>query len=180
MVLDDRLEGKYVYLRFVNTDDAAFICDIRNDNNLNKYVHAVSPDIKAQKEWIRKQMSRENDYYFVVCSNEGLPIGLASIYDVDHANGQAEFGRWVSRGNALQNVETAVLAFDFAFDKLGIQEVYMRTMMANSTVRNFWNHFGAISYGEIHEMGLALDKQVVTAENYHRELRAKSIKLLRW
>lgn len=179
MVLSDSLEGKYVCMRSVNTDDAAFICDIRNDDSLNKFVHAVSPDVEAQKEWIRQQMARENDYYFVVCSSGGSPVGLASIYDVDHARGQAEFGRWVSRGNALQNVETVVLAFDFAFDTLGMQEVYMRTMMANNTVRNFWEHFGAVSYGEIHEMGLSLDKQVVSAEAYHGGLRDKSMRLLR-
>lgn len=179
MALTETLNGKYIYMRSVTVDDAAFICDIRNDKELSKFVHAVSPDVEAQKDWIRAQLKRANDYYFAVCAVGDTPVGLASVYDVDPAAGRAEFGRWVSRGNALQNVETVVLSFDFAFETLGVQEVYMRTMMANNTVRNFWEHFGAISYGEVHEMGLSLDKQVVTAEAYYGGLRDKSLRLLR-
>lgn len=179
MKLDKQLVGKYVYLRSVTVDDAEFVCDIRSDAELCKYLHAVSPDVSAQREWIENQIARENDYYFIICDQSDVPVGLASIYDVDTQKKCAEFGRWVSRGNALQNVESVVLSFDFAFETFDLDFVYMRTMMANTAVRTFWTRFGAKSLGEVHEMGLNLDKEIVTAEDYYGGLRERSMRLIR-
>lgn len=179
MKYEGKFPGKHVFLRSVAEEDAGFICEIRGNTDLCKYVHAVSTDIEAQRNWIREQAAREGDYYFVTCTPSGNPVGLASIYNVDQERGSAEFGRWVSAGNALQNVESVILSFDFAFETLGLDYVYMRTMMDNVKVRSFWERFGAESHGEVFEEGLHLEKEVVTAKAYYGRLREKSLRLLR-
>ena len=179
MNIEDKLSGKYIYLRSVAIEDAEFICDIRGNAELCKYVHAVAPDVEKQRKWIAEQIDRAGDYYFVMCTHDGTRIGLASIYGIDAEERCAEFGRWVSVGNAIQNVESVILSFDFAFENLGLDYVYMRTMMDNVKVRNFWNSFGAESLGEVHEMGLRLDKEIVTSKAYYGKLRDRGRRLLR-
>lgn len=180
MVVSNPLRGKYINLRSVIEDDAQFIVDIRNDDTKNKYVHAVSNDVNLQIEWIREQIKRPGDYYFVIENKNGEPIGLASIYDVGVYDCAAEFGRWISWGNAAENLESVILSFDFAFEQLKVDYVYMRTMVDNNKVKNFWKRFGATQHGEIFEMDLWLDKTTVSKKDYDGAIREKNIKLLKY
>lgn len=172
------LEGKYINMRPVEIDDAEFIVSIRNDEKKNGYVHAVSTDVSLQEDWIRRQQERADDYYFIIENKEGKKLGLASIYDVDSKKKQAEFGRWVSWGDPIRNVESVILSFDFAFNELDVDEVYMQTMVANKSVTSFWKNFGVEVKGELVKDGLLLEKEVVTKERYIEELRKKNTKLL--
>lgn len=112
MFFKNEIEGKYINLRCVTVEDADFIVDIRNDKNKNKFVHAVSKDVEKQREWIKEQIERSGDYYFIFSNKAGAAKGLCSIYDINMENQTAEFGRWISWGNALENVESVILAFD--------------------------------------------------------------------
>ena len=180
MIWNEVIKGKYIDLRAVTVDDAKFIIDLRNDELKNQYIHTTSDDVDLQKEWIRRQICREGDYYFVICGKDGSNIGLASVYNLDLEKREAEFGRWISWGNALQNSESVILAFDFAFKQLGVDSIYVRVMKENRKVINFWKHFGGKHIGEVFEMDLWLDKTIVTKEEYFSTLRQKTTKLLRY
>lgn len=167
-------------MRHVDMRDADFIVKIRNDETKKKYVHAVPNDIDLQKEWIKKQHNSSGDYYFVVFDKQGHRIGLTSIYNVDVIAKVAEFGRWVSWGNAAQNVESVLLTFDFAFQSFDIDTIYMRTMLDNKKVRSFWKRFGAISNGKYfdNEYELWIDKSIITKINYFTVIRQKNIDII--
>ena len=178
MFLQKVLRGNTISLKSVDLDDAEFIVRIRNDETKNKYVHPVPADIELQKEWIKRQKDRDGDYYFVIYDDKYNKCGLASIYDINISNREAEFGRWVSWGNSVQNIESVILAFDFAFENFAIDKIYMRTMYENKIVRSFWKRFGAESLGKVYEMDLWLDKAIVTREKYYNELRSKNIQYI--
>ena len=180
MIFDNTLKGKYVSLRSVTYEDAEFIVKIRNDETKNSYVNAVSTDIMKQQEWIEKQINREYDYYFVIEDEDSNPIGLSSVYDIGLHKGAAEFGRWISWGSAIQNVESVILAFDFAFEHFDVDYIYMRMMKENSKVIRFWKQFGAKFEGEEKNDDMILSKWIVTKVAYYDKLRDKTLKILKY
>ena len=178
MIAKDRIIGKYIELRAVTVEDAQFVLDIRLDANKTKYVHKVSNDLVKQEEWIRNQNLRENDFYYVVMGKDDKPIGLASIYNFKLDS--AEFGRWISYGNAFQNVETVILLFDYFFKNFDINVIVADMMEDNKSVINFWKTFGAEHIGLVYERDLTLDKWIVTRNKYFGRIRERSIRLLKY
>ena len=180
MFLDKVIQGKYIDLYSVTEADAEFILKLRSDDRKNRFLHKIKPDINEQKIWIKKQIDRENDYYFIYKNKEGLSKGLASVYDIDEVGRKAEFGRWISEGNVYENLESVILLFDFAFYNFNIDYIYLRMVQGNDIVSNFWKTFGAEHIGPVYEMDLDLDKWIVRKENYFNSIRGKHTKLLRY
>lgn len=132
-----RISGYSYRLRPVELEDAQFIVDTRlEDEKKSQYVHKISPNVNLQIDWLKNYFEREGDYYFIV---ENLftkeKEGLISIYDV---NGDvAEWGRWVFKRGSLGALESVYLIYKVAFEKLGLSELYTRTIENNASVVNF-------------------------------------------
>ena len=133
----------YLYrLRPVGMQDAKFIIDTRlEDAERNKYIHRISSSIEAQEQWIAAYLERDDDYYFVVENMlTGEAEGLIGIYDIE--NGVAEWGRWVIRKASFAAVESVDLIYQAAFEHLGLNELYCRTLCLNETVVSFHDSIG--------------------------------------
>lgn len=131
------IEGFSYRLRPVAERDAAFIVQTRlEDESRNQFIHKISRDVSAQEKWLENYFTREGDYYFVVENKfTRLPEGLIAVYDVK--DGRAEWGRWVLQKGSLAAPESVDLAFRAAFEKLGLLELYSRTVQDNAGVVSF-------------------------------------------
>lgn len=141
MILEKKLTGNFVKLESVTPDDTEFILSLRLDDNMNKFLNKVDDDIEKQKKWIIAQQERIGDYYFIVTDKNNNKLGTISLYNI--VNDEAEFGRWISRGNSLENLESVMLLHDFAFQELDLKRVYSRTVEDNKKVVKFHKRFGA-------------------------------------
>lgn len=165
-------------LRPVGLRDAAFITEVRlADAERNQYIHAVSNDVAAQEDWINRYFQREGDYYFVVENLlTGAGEGLVGIYDV--ADNRAEWGRWVLAKGSLAAVESVDLMYKAAFDALGLDELYSRTIADNQTVVSFHDNLPQQRRGVIKDhvelRGQRFDvvEHYVTRDYYNSTLRA--------
>jgi RimJ/RimL family protein N-acetyltransferase len=137
-----RIEGSRYALRPVALDDAAFILNLRTDPELSAFLHPTSPQLADQEAWLRAYFERAGDWYFVVEDmRTGQPVGTAGIYDLE--NGRAEWGRWLLCRRNPAAVESALLIYRAAFERLGLEELYCRTVAANAAVVSFHNSSGA-------------------------------------
>lgn len=143
------VEGFGYRLRPVRLSDAAFIIAVRlEDAERNKFIHAISPDVSLQEAWIERYFLREGDYYFVVENRiTGEGEGLIGVYDVK--DGKAEWGRWVVKKDSLAAVESVDLAYRAAFEKIGLDELYCRTVQDNAEVVSFHESIGEKTRGVI-------------------------------
>ena len=143
MVYDKEIIGTSVILRSVTQEDARFILDMRLDSKKNTFVHRVDDDLNQEIRWIEAQRERAGDYFFSIISRKNkTQVGTISIYEINQAMNNAELGRWISYGTAVENLECAILAHDFAFDALNLDTVFTKTMQDNVKVVNFWKRFG--------------------------------------
>ena len=133
-------EGFGVRLRPVTLSDAAFIVWLRNLSHAVGRVGDSATDTASQEAWLQKYFTREGDYYFVIETACGIAVGAYGIYDVRGTS--AESGRWIIRPEVPAAIPSAMLAFETAFDKLGMTELRVSTVSTNSLVLSLNKKFG--------------------------------------
>jgi len=137
------VEGVALRLRPVVDADAALIVALRSNPALNRFLHASSDAIQDQLNWLNAYKTRAGDYYFVVERiTDGRPEGVISLYDIDPDTRQGEWGRWILQPGSLAAVESAWLIYRFAFNTLGLESVFCRTVAENTSVVSFHDSCG--------------------------------------
>lgn len=136
------MEGHGYRLRPVALKDAAFIVEARlEDVERNRFIHAISPDVSIQEEWLTRYFKRNGDYYFVIENRlTRQPEGLIAFYD--EQDRRAEWGRWVVKKGSLAAIESVWLLYRIAFEKVGLNELYCRTIKDNTEVVSFHTSIG--------------------------------------
>ena len=133
-------EGFGVRLRPVRMDDAAFIVWLRNLEHAKGRVGDSAATEASQQAWLNSYFDRPGDYYFIIETLDGLSVGAYGIYDVRGKS--AESGRWVIRPDAPAAIPSAMVAFETAFESLGLSELRVRTVSSNRNVLSLNKKFG--------------------------------------
>lgn len=140
------IEGQYVDLRSADESDAEFTLKIRQDPEFTKFLPKIENTLTQQKDWIRYQRRKPDDYFFVVLNKKGERIGTIGLFDIK--DGVCEGGRLAIRGNAFENIEAQMLCFCFAFEQLNINQVINYIYVDNSRAIRFNQQFGGVLVGE--------------------------------
>ena len=165
MAITNPIEGRYVILRSCEESDAEFTRDIRKAPEFSRFLPVIDNTVEQQKEWIRKQRTKNGDYFFVVWDKEGNRIGTISIYDVN--GGRAESGRLAIKGsNPFQGIEAQILSFRFAFGVLELECIDGYIYADNARAIRFNKQFGGRHYpSEIDKNGRA----IIRIENWRED-----------
>jgi RimJ/RimL family protein N-acetyltransferase len=138
------LSGKRFSLRPVTVDDASFIVRLRRDPSASRFINETSSDVDAQREWILRYLERHGDWYFIITQDgDALPVGTVGIYDYSDNGNRAEWGRWILLPGSIGAIESALLTYRMAFERIGLDEVYCRTVADNRSVVSFHDSSGA-------------------------------------
>lgn len=121
MVYDKEIKGDFVTLRSITLEDAEFSYAIRSEPENRDTVGQLAVSLDAQREFIKWQMQQPDDYYFVVCDNQGERIGLIGLYDIH--DGIGEMGREVNNGTPEECMEAGLLVGKFAVEILGLKKI---------------------------------------------------------
>jgi RimJ/RimL family protein N-acetyltransferase len=113
-------------------DDAAFIVWIRNQEQVKGKIGDSATDIAGQQAWLAAYFERPDDYYFIIETTRGVPVGTYGLYNIN--GDQAETGRWIVRPDVPAAIPSCVLAYNFAFSKLGLKFLLARTVSTNQSV----------------------------------------------
>lgn len=140
MIYKGEIVGKYVKLRSIEEKDAKFSLDIRQDKKHTRFLHNVDNDINKQIKWIQKQQNRENDYFFIVETTDGKLIGTVGIYDIK--NNKGHYGRILSIGDPFQTFEANMLVVEWAYEYLGLDELYGDVQIENKPSKRLCTTLG--------------------------------------
>lgn len=142
---------KNIRLRLVEEKDAGFILTLRLDSRYNTFLSSVSPDIEAQKEWIRKYKDGERSgrqYYFIIEPLDEVPCCTVRVYDIREDS--FCWGSWILNENKTlyAALESAFLVYDFGFEMLSFKKSHFDVMKGNKAVIKFHTRMGAVKTGE--------------------------------
>ncbi len=179
MYINNIIKGENIILKSVEESDAEFILELRLDETKDFFFHKPKNDVNTQREWIKLQRDQQGDYYFVVYDANNIPIALASIYNINNKSKDAEFGRWVSKGSTVLNIETVLLLYNFAFDELNLNLVTTKTSKNNIKVVNFWKKLGADLFGEYIEEDYVVSEYRIDKTKYFSIVKPKIENLLK-
>jgi RimJ/RimL family protein N-acetyltransferase len=144
-----QVEGFGVRLRPVRMEDAPFIVWLRNLEHAKGRVGDSATDTTGQEAWLRAYFDRPGDYYFIIESaGRGLAVGAYGIYGIQNRSGES--GRWIIRPEVPAGVPSAILAFDTAFQTLGLAEIRVTTVSTNHSVLSLNRKFGLRQTGITH------------------------------
>jgi len=146
---DIHLQGPGFALRPVTETDSDFIIGLRTDPELGKFINASSPRREDQIAWMQKYYARAGDYYFLVTRHDGTPEGTIALYDVtgEGSDKRGEWGRWILKRGSMAAVESALLIYQAAFERLDLGMVYCRTVALNQPVVSFHTSCGLATFG---------------------------------
>lgn len=127
-------------MRPVEMGDAAFIVWLRNLDHVVGRVGDSAAGVAAQEAWFLKYFEREGDYYFLIETLGGIPVGTYGLYDTRGAS--AEGGRFVVRPGVPAAIPGVVVGFDLAFNELRLEELRGTTVSTNQKVLSLNRKFG--------------------------------------
>jgi hypothetical protein len=137
-------------VRLVDVIDAKFICKLRNDKFLNKYLNHVDTSIEEQENWIKRYKKRESlgeEYYFVFSKN-GVDLGLERIYNIVASS--YTFGSLIFDINAPlgASILSDIITKEIGFGDLGLNTAYFEVRKGNIDVIKYHQNYEPILVGE--------------------------------
>ena len=145
------LETENARFRPVTLEDAEFIVKLRNLPHVKKMVHATSTCVEDQREWIKDYLQRENDFYWIIETKDGIPVGTTSLYNFRAETNQIESGRWAKIPNIadVTSLSDHVLFKDFAFNILHVSRIVSDTAVINKQVIKYHQFLGEEIYERV-------------------------------
>jgi|TARA_R110002126_G_scaffold238949_4_gene382216 hypothetical protein len=142
------MDDKFLtHARFVEPEDAEFICKLRSNQQLNEYISASDPDVDPQRKWIEKYKEREavgEEFYFVI-QHQMKDYGVVRLYDFK--GDSFSWGSWIilpSRPSGLVTY-SAVMVYEMGFEALGFEQAHFDVRIGNNKVIDFHVRSGAQS-----------------------------------
>lgn len=145
----NNLSAKTIYFRLVQESDAGFICELRNNPELNQHISQSTAMIDEQRNWIRTYKSRESqgdEYYFIICRKDtNEPIGTIRLYDFKDVPRSFCWGSWILNENKTRYaaIESALLVYKIAFEALNFEQSHFDVRKGNVGVHDFHMRLGA-------------------------------------
>lgn len=138
------IEGFGCRLRPVELSDAAYIVNLRNQPFAKGNIHATSTSVADQEAWIARWKQREHDYYWIIETGGGDPIGTIGLYDICEELAEGMPGRWVMESHGkIHLVAPFLLVYGFAFEQLHLKRLVMDIVASNKKVCRFHAMYGA-------------------------------------
>jgi len=140
-----RIDGIRLSLRPVLPDDASYIHGLRTDPMYNSHLSTVTGTVEDQRAWIKAYKLREaagSEYYFVIERKDGLRCGVVRLYNI--TGDRFTWGSWILDENKpiKAALESAVLSFGAAFDRLGLAVADIDVRKENARAIAFYRRFG--------------------------------------
>lgn len=141
-----------ILVRLCDVQDAEFLLKIRTDNG--QYLSPTSGKLQDQVSWLKDYKSRERkalEYYFII-EEKGVEIGCVRLYNIDYQGKSFTFGSFIVDKrlsiNKLSPVIAMIKVFDFAFDKLKLEDCFFDCRVDNLRANHFYQKFGAVKIGQ--------------------------------
>jgi len=135
-------------LRLLEEQDIEMIRTWRNrDDTRIFFEDSKIITTEGQKSWFRQYRQKADDYYFVICWNDGTgyrPAGGVSLYSI--ADGRAEYGRCLigderARRRDLLTKASRIL-IGIARSRLGLSELYLKVFRTNAAAIRVYEKIG--------------------------------------
>jgi len=143
----EKITGEKVYLRELTVDDvSAEYCSWLNDPEVHKYLQTRKTTLGGLRTYVKKQMNDPNSLFFGVFDKKtDLHIGNVKLEPFDWEKKTTTFGLLIGNkdywGKGI-GTEVTQLIINFAFDRLGLDEVKLGVDARNKAAIRIYEKAG--------------------------------------
>lgn len=169
------IKGKFVSLKSIDIKDAQFIYNLRKKKNISLFLHKPPKSINFQKKWIQNNLKNKKSLDFIILRKLNKKrIGTICFDNI--RNNTAEWGRWISLGNIIENIESVILLLSFGFNNLKLNKIYSLTNIKNKKVINFHKNTLASNEGLFKLQSKKKNDKMVTQKYSFNKKKFKDFK----
>ena len=122
-----RITGEKVVLRPMGYEDTDLIVKWRNNERVRgNFIYRETFTAKGHENWIKTMVATGRVVQFIICEKKDMrPVGSVYFRDIDRIKKEAEYGIFLGEDDAAgkgYGTETARLAVDYAFEKMGLKK----------------------------------------------------------
>jgi UDP-4-amino-4,6-dideoxy-N-acetyl-beta-L-altrosamine N-acetyltransferase len=123
-----------ISLRAVTEQDTDFILSLINDPKIAEFFPRDGVISKQQHLSFLEKIREKGDQYWIIKKNNES-IGTVSIYNIDHTNNTAEWGRFIIKPtHSAMGVAVEKLILKIAFEDLQLNKLYCQCLATNERV----------------------------------------------
>ena len=138
-----KISGKFVLLKKMSLSDADFIYNLRKKKDISLYLHNPPKSLSFQKKWMMNNIKdKKTQDFMIIKKSNNRKIGTIALNKITKSN--AEWGRWISKGNIIENIESVIILLNYGFNKLRLRNIYSLTNKMNTRVVNFHKNTTAL------------------------------------
>ena len=140
-----RITGEKVVLRPMGYEDTDLIVKWRNNERVRgNFIYRETFTAKGHENWIKTMVATGRVVQFIICEKKDMrPVGSVYFRDIDRIKKEAEYGIFLGEDDAAgkgYGTETARLACDYAFEKMGLKKLVLRVFTDNeAAVKSYRN-----------------------------------------
>ena len=154
-----KINGKFIFLKKMSLSDANFIYRLRKKKDISLYLHNPPKTLALQKIWMIKNIKdKKTSDFIIIKKKNNKKIGTIAFDKITRFN--AEWGRWISQGNTIENIESVIVLLNYGFKKLKLRNIYSLTNKKNIKVINFHKNTTAFFQGTKKSFFLINNKKV--------------------
>lgn len=125
------LQGEQVYLRILERSDLPTTTAWMNNAEISDIMGYLPVfTVEGQNEWFDKLKNDRTRFVFAICMNDGRHVGNVALGNVDMLNRHGMFSIFLAtkddRAKGIGS-EATLLLLGFAFMKLNLNKVFLRT-----------------------------------------------------
>lgn len=150
------LDGERVRLRPLAEADLPLTRAWRNRDEIRRWFRTSEPIGAAQHAaWWERHRERDDDFVWIVEEKREAggvrPVGMVSLYAIDPARGEAEFGRLLigepgAGGRGLATEATSLVA-ELALREFGLRRVHLEVAANNAAAIAVYERCGFVREG---------------------------------
>jgi RimJ/RimL family protein N-acetyltransferase len=150
------IRGEKVYLRPAERTDLQLFVRWFADAETARGLKLRAPfSLAAEEQWFADMIGRQGrtDYHFVICRlTDDEPIGTAGLHEIDHVNGNAEFGISIgekAEWNQGYGTDALHAICDFGFGELRLERIELEVYASNARAQRSYEKAGFVLEGTL-------------------------------
>lgn len=141
------ISSDMIYLRKMEVSDTEKIVEWRNKDRVRRnFVYQELFTKEGHLNWIKTQVDTGKVVQFIICEKASdRAVGSVYFRDIDRKKGVAEYGIFIGEDDAAgkgYGTLAAKLAISYAFEKLGIERIFLRVFEDNAIARRSYEKAG--------------------------------------
>lgn len=175
------MEHNEIVLRKLELEDIARTTSWLAQTEIGEIMGYLPQSQSHQIEWFKRTLQDDTRHIFAICDRSGVHIGNIALGNINWIDRNASLSLFIAsaehRGKGYGGLSVSLI-LQFAFQRLNLHRVYLRTSEKNLSAIQFWTNCGFVREGTLrqHKFESGSYENKILFSILHDEYRSQKMK----